>query len=166
MDSLDHQDRAKKLSSKIALHFKVLCEIKGMLPNRHKNSEINILNIQFFIMAPQLNKAALKCLIYKIYFNHRSNVHIFVRKYSIVHTYQIPWEGSYNSTILCTTYLHKLIIHGCVTIVGWTKNRECVSFFILGYPTLIHKIFGNFFGEFHRVNPEILGYPGIPRIPL
>ena len=32
MDSLGHQHCAKKLSPKIALHFKVLCESKAMLP--------------------------------------------------------------------------------------------------------------------------------------
>ena len=32
MDSLGHQHRAKKLSPKIALHFKVLCESKATLP--------------------------------------------------------------------------------------------------------------------------------------
>ena len=32
MDSLGHQHCAKKLSLKIALHFKVLCESKAMLP--------------------------------------------------------------------------------------------------------------------------------------
>ena len=32
MDSLGHQHRAKKLSPKIALHFKVLCESKTTLP--------------------------------------------------------------------------------------------------------------------------------------
>ena len=31
MDSLGHQHRTKKLSPKIALHFKVLCESKAML---------------------------------------------------------------------------------------------------------------------------------------
>ena len=31
-DSLGHQHRTKKLSPKIALHFKVLCESKAMLP--------------------------------------------------------------------------------------------------------------------------------------
>ena len=45
-------------------------------------------------------------------------------------------------------------------------TRECVRNFILGYPTLIHKIFGTYFGEIHRVNLEILGYPRISRIPL
>ena len=44
------------------------------------------------------------------------------------------------------------------------KHREVVRNLILGYPTLIHKFFGTFFGEIHRVNPEILGYPRIPRI--
>ena len=32
MDSLGHQHRTKKLSPKIALHFKVLCESKATLP--------------------------------------------------------------------------------------------------------------------------------------
>ena len=32
MDSLGHQHRAKKLSPKIALHFKVLFESKAMIP--------------------------------------------------------------------------------------------------------------------------------------
>ena len=32
MDSLGHQHHAKKLSPKIALHFKVLCESKATLP--------------------------------------------------------------------------------------------------------------------------------------
>ncbi len=43
--------------------------------------------------------------------------------------------------------------------------REGFRNLILGYPTLIQKNFGIFFGEIHRVNPEILGYPRIPRIP-
>ena len=34
-DSLGHQHSAKKLSPKIALHFKVLCESKAMLPNKN-----------------------------------------------------------------------------------------------------------------------------------
>ena len=37
---------------------------------------------------------------------------------------------------------------------------------ILGYPALIHKNFGTFFGEIHRVNPEILRYLRIPGYPL
>ena len=37
---------------------------------------------------------------------------------------------------------------------------------ILGYPSLKNKIFGNFLGEIHRINPEILGYPRIPGSPL
>ena len=32
MDSLGHQHHANKLSPKIALHFKVLCESKATLP--------------------------------------------------------------------------------------------------------------------------------------
>ena len=32
--------------------------------------------------------------------------------------------------------------------------------------SLIHKIFGTCFGDIHRVNPEILGYPRIPGFPL
>ena len=35
MDSLDHQHSAKKLSPKIALHFKVLCKSKATLPIKH-----------------------------------------------------------------------------------------------------------------------------------
>ena len=35
MDSLGHQQHAKKLSPKIALHFKVLCESKATLPYLH-----------------------------------------------------------------------------------------------------------------------------------
>ncbi len=35
MDSLGHQHCAKKLSSKIALYFKVLCESKATLPLYH-----------------------------------------------------------------------------------------------------------------------------------
>ena len=40
--------------------------------------------------------------------------------------------------------------------------REDVRNLILGYPSLTNKIFGTFWGEIHRVNPEILGYPRIP----
>ena len=35
MDSLGHQHRTKKLSPKIALHFKALCESKATLPMVH-----------------------------------------------------------------------------------------------------------------------------------
>ena len=44
--------------------------------------------------------------------------------------------------------------------------REGVRNLILVYPTLIHKFFGTFFGEIHRVNPEILVYPRIHWIHL
>ena len=36
-DSLGHQHSTKKLSPKIALHFKVLCESKATLPYIHDN---------------------------------------------------------------------------------------------------------------------------------
>ena len=44
--------------------------------------------------------------------------------------------------------------------------REDVRNLILGYPSLKNKIIGNFLGEIHRINPEILGYPRIPGSPL
>ena len=46
------------------------------------------------------------------------------------------------------------------------KGREGVRNLILGYPSLINKIFGTFLGENHRVNPEILGDTMIPGSPL
>ena len=44
--------------------------------------------------------------------------------------------------------------------------REGARNLILWYPTLIHIIFETFSAEIHRVYPEILGYPRIPRIPI
>ena len=43
----------------------------------------------------------------------------------------------------------------------WSR-REGVRTLILGCPALKQKIFGTFFGEIHRVNPEVLGYSRIP----
>ena len=46
MDSLGHQHCAKKLSPKIALHFKVLCESKAMLP---KTSPVPTMSLFFSV---------------------------------------------------------------------------------------------------------------------
>ena len=42
MDSLGHHHHAKKLSPKIALHFKVLCESKATLPIGFLKEEFRI----------------------------------------------------------------------------------------------------------------------------
>ena len=44
--------------------------------------------------------------------------------------------------------------------------REDVRNLILGYPTVMHKIFGKFFGKIHIADLEIFGYPRIPGYPL
>ena len=55
-----------------------------------------------------------------------------------------------------------LVVRGIFLYCSMIAGRS-VRNLILGYPTLIHKNIGTFLGEIHRVNPEILGYPRIPR---
>ena len=44
MDSLGHQQHVKKLSPKIALHFKVLCESKATLPLAGFGAQLTLLS--------------------------------------------------------------------------------------------------------------------------
>ena len=81
-------------------------------------------------------------------------------------------NDAYNENTSCATltfpyyvciFNQKSVVH---VLQKFVTSTECVRNLILGYPTLIHKIFETFFGEIHRVNPEILRYPRIPGSPL
>ena len=75
MDSLGHQHHAKKLSPKIVLHFKVLCESKAMLPYHHFSPVASWakVRIKLQIMAPFLAHCEPHYPIYFYNFSFQRN---------------------------------------------------------------------------------------------